>query len=236
VITVMAMRAKQPQSALARNTKRVPSARGYNERISSAERRHRLFPTKFPDLGYAIQDMKYLDIRMPVRLSFISGSASLYSSSNRKIETIVAHESAVFGQRSKGYGSGRFISDHFQRIIHQEAPSDVALRRQRKCYEAQRDVERCQQARLPTRPLELKWDGTSHYLGETPLHFAATSTAAPQPATQAAPKTRCRFRLRSFPNARVTHDATGFRNASFADKHPRSRNKFRHLSGTLSTK
>jgi hypothetical protein len=98
----------------------MPSARGYDNRVSSPEHNRRIFTTHFPGLGRAIEDMKYLGIWMPVGLSFIAGSASLYSSSNRKVGTIVAHESAVFGKRSECYGFGSFVSDHFQRIDHQK--------------------------------------------------------------------------------------------------------------------
>jgi hypothetical protein len=105
----------------------MPGVRGYDNGVSRSENNRKPFTTHFPRFGRAVEDMKDLDIRMPVRLSFIAGSTSLYSSSNRKLGTIVAHDGAVFGQRPKGYGSGWFVSDHFQWIIHQEGPWDVAL-------------------------------------------------------------------------------------------------------------
>src|SRR5690349_16261551 len=98
----------------------MPDARGYDDRISSLQGRGEIFTTHFPHFGRAVENMKYLDIRMPVRLGFIAGSTRLYSSSNREVGTIVADESAVFGKRSECNGSSGLVSDHFQWLDHQK--------------------------------------------------------------------------------------------------------------------
>jgi len=83
---------------LARDTERMPSVGRYDDAIASPERNLRLFMTMFPRLGCAIQDMKYLDIRMTMGLSFIAGPTRLYSSSNGNVRIVVVNERAVIGK------------------------------------------------------------------------------------------------------------------------------------------